>query len=285
MTRLRLELLATQVRLDVPAGDVEDMVMAIGGDLGAAMFREGTTGAELPFGLLTVRGEAGAWGVDVVGQVGLEDATGTGDDLTTVLLAAVTRGLVDASPLLGVHAGVFAAGEGLVVIPGGSGHGKTTLVAACLQAGFGYVSDEVLAVDRATGTVHAFPRPLALGHDVWPVLGLDIGIRPACGSERLVPLASLGVIGVPGPVRHVLLTHRRDGDPSLTPAPNAEAVPALLRSAFNHFRDPRGSLRAVIDMARGARTWHAGYQEAPELAETLRGAIGVPQPDRAMLRR
>jgi hypothetical protein len=58
-----------------------------------------------------------------------------------------------------VHAGVVLAPEGLVVMPGGSYCGKSTLVRALVDAGCHYFSDEYALVD-SDGAVHAFPRPL-----------------------------------------------------------------------------------------------------------------------------
>lgn len=274
MTLLRLELLATQVVIEVHDRDQSQAVaVELAQQLGAAVSLAPARALQSTDGTLHVQGEPGAW---LVEDGSRESATTTSEDLEPLLLAAITRRLVESSPLLGVHAGVLASAEGLVVIPGVSGHGKTTLVAACVQAGFGYLSDEVLAVDRASGAVHAFPRPLAIGHDVWEILSLDEGARPAPGRERLVPLAQLGVSGAPGCVRHVLLTERREQEASLTQVGQGQAVTALLGSAFNHFRDPTGSLHAVTSIARGASTWRACYRGAPELAELLRQRLGVP---------
>lgn len=283
MTRLRFGLLATHVLLDVPPGDAEQAARALGTDL-AAEVHEIPTGAiqsgqdSGPARALRVRGGPGAWSVDAEGSAEPAEPV---DDLTAALLAALTHALVHSCPLLGVHAGVVSTADGLLVVPGASGHGKTTLVAACLRAGLGYVSDEVLAVDRVTGAVHAFPRPLALGHEVWTVLGLDPGTRPSPGGERLVPVTTLGQLGLPGPVGHVLLTVRGPDRPRLTEVGAGEAVTTLLGSSFNHFRDPAGSLHRVVAIARGARTWRVGYRDAPELAAVLRQEFGAPQSESA----
>jgi hypothetical protein len=59
-----------------------------------------------------------------------------------------------------VHAGVVAwKGRG-IVLPGRSGAGKTTLVAALLEAGATYLSDEYAVLD-GNGMVHPYPRPLS----------------------------------------------------------------------------------------------------------------------------
>src|SRR5436305_1371857 len=66
-----------------------------------------------------------------------------------------------------VHAGVVAV-EGVgIVLPGASLSGKSTLVAALVEQGASYYSDEYAAVDRA-GSIHPFPRPISLrGEPFW----------------------------------------------------------------------------------------------------------------------
>jgi hypothetical protein len=60
-----------------------------------------------------------------------------------------------------VHAGVVAVDDRAVLIPGRSGAGKTTLVAALLRQGAEYLSDE-FAVLGPGGDVHPYARHLAL---------------------------------------------------------------------------------------------------------------------------
>jgi hypothetical protein len=60
-----------------------------------------------------------------------------------------------------VHAGAVSWNGGAVVIPGRSCSGKSTLVAALVRGGAGYLSDEYAVID-ARGRVRPFARPLAL---------------------------------------------------------------------------------------------------------------------------
>ena len=150
-----------------------------------------------------------------------------------------------------------------------SGLGKTTLVAALVRAGFGYLSDEVLAFDRSTLALADFGRPLALATDSWTLLGLDPARRPGPDREQLVEIESLGRIGEPVAVREILLAERRPGPAALQELPRGLAVQPLLGRSFNHFREPAASFHAVVELIRQTRVWRAGYQDAPELAELL----------------
>jgi hypothetical protein len=60
-----------------------------------------------------------------------------------------------------VHAGVVGWNGAAIVIPGASHSGKTSLVAALLEAGATYYSDEFAVLDEG-GFVHPYPRPLRI---------------------------------------------------------------------------------------------------------------------------
>ncbi len=60
-----------------------------------------------------------------------------------------------------VHAGVVGWQGKAILLPGRSYSGKSTLVAALLQAGATYYSDEYALLD-ARGRVHPYPKPLSL---------------------------------------------------------------------------------------------------------------------------
>jgi hypothetical protein len=60
-----------------------------------------------------------------------------------------------------VHAGVVGLGERAIVLPGRSFAGKTTLVAALVQAGAEYWSDEYAVLD-ADGLVYPYAKPLSM---------------------------------------------------------------------------------------------------------------------------
>ena len=65
--------------------------------------------------------------------------------------------------LLLVHAGavVTPSGSG-VLLPAASGSGKTSLVAGLVRAGWGYLSDEVGAIDPVTRRLCPYPKVLSI---------------------------------------------------------------------------------------------------------------------------
>ena len=75
-----------------------------------------------------------------------------------------------AAPFVVLHAGgVTLDGTG-AIISGPSGSGKTTLTATLVRAGFGYLTDEALAIDPVTGLLHPYPKALAIKKGSWELL-------------------------------------------------------------------------------------------------------------------
>jgi hypothetical protein len=201
----------------------------------------------------------------------------TGVDAVQLALTEITRAVIVGSPLLCVHAGVVTARarDVSIVLPGVSGQGKTTLVAALIQRGFGYVSDEVLAIDRHTGELAGFSRPLALDRSSWDLLSLAPHRAPAPGAEQLAGPRDLGIDRFGGsrlaiaPVSDIVLIER--GAPGVTfePIERGAAVAALLGNSFNHFGDPAASFHSIVALIRGARVWRLRYNNAPAAADVL----------------
>ncbi len=68
---------------------------------------------------------------------------------------------VSIAPHVLVHAACVGA-RGAVLLPGASGAGKSTLAAACIGDGIVYLSDEYAALDRTTGRIDPYARPIEL---------------------------------------------------------------------------------------------------------------------------
>lgn len=156
----------------------------------------------------------------------------------SLALAELTRIGAEHSPLLCMHAGVVAGAYCMLVVPGHSGLGKTTLVAALVQRGFGYVSDECLAVDLVTGLVEPFARPLGLAAPAWPVLGLDSRTPPSApGGEKLIRPDVFGAVAASqGRVHDIVLARREPGEVCVARSPRGAAVSALLQRSLKHDR-------------------------------------------------
>jgi len=85
-----------------------------------------------------------------------------GQRVGTVLGQCVAAATAVLPRRLFVHAGAVAFGGKGVVIVGGSGTGKTAMVARLVQWGGGYLSDEVALFDSEASTVVPFAVPMAI---------------------------------------------------------------------------------------------------------------------------
>jgi hypothetical protein len=151
-------------------------------------------------------------------------------------------------------ASVARFGGAAVLLVGGSGAGKSTLAAACLGAGFAYLSDELAGIDRRTGMVVPYAKPLVLD------------------GERLVPASARGRVAPEPVVAAGLVFPRYEPGAPLTEVPlePSWALVTLAAHATN---------RAVLGPT--ALAWLAGVALAcPAIQLThgdARAAVAVVQ--------
>ncbi len=70
-----------------------------------------------------------------------------------------------------LHAGALDASGAGVLVPGASGSGKSTLVAGLARAGLGYLTDELTALDLASGKLLPYAKPITIKPGSFAVLG------------------------------------------------------------------------------------------------------------------
>lgn len=164
-----------------------------------------------------------------------------------LLLWHLNRRAVDTTPgLLRLHAGGVERGGRLVVLPGGMEAGKTTLVAGLLRRGFGYASDEVVALDRDTLALRPYPKPLSIDPGSWEVLAdlapqLDAALAARLPAQWQVPAHAIGApVAAAGslPALLVFPQHDPQAATTLTPISAADAALELTRCTFD-FEAPR----------------------------------------------
>lgn len=180
-----------------------------------------------------------------------------------------------ASDHFAMHSGAVAGGQGVLAFPAPSGAGKSTLTAACVAAGFAYVSDEALCVDYDTGSIVAYPKPLALSRWSREALGIEGGDGDD-EDELMVPPGDLGTV-VGDEELHlsdVVLMSRRPGPPVLDEVPRSESMAALLGMSFNHYKHPEQAVRLAAALANGSRAWRLGYDHPLPAADLLAHRLG-----------
>jgi hypothetical protein len=162
-----------------------------------------------------------------------------------------------------LHAGVVECDAGAIVVPGGTHFGKSTLVAALLERGCRYFSDEYCLV-LPTGVILAFPRPLRLrGH-----------------SEEVLPRLGATAGRTARPWMVAALEYSADADWGVDDMTPGETTIELLRWAFAARRLPQVSLTATSALASGAQIRIIGTRgDAAQTADRLLAyaSAGVPR--------
>lgn len=149
-----------------------------------------------------------------------------------------------------VHAGVVQIGESVVLFPGRSMAGKSTLIKALVDVGARYLSDEFAVIDQA-GLVHAFPRELALREP----------------EPHTVPLERLGWVALtpplPAPVSAIYhLSYKTDARWHVSPVTRGEAILFLFENAIAAQGLGNSGLQWLDVATRGASAFRGVRGEA-----------------------
>jgi hypothetical protein len=184
--------------------------------------------------------------------------------------------------LLLFHAGAIEADGTGVLIPGASGAGKSTLVAGLVRAGSGYLTDELAALDLATGRLLPYAKPItvkpgsfAVLADMAPDPGGASGHGPWSGQEWQVPVGDgtgrrIGRPCTPGLV--VVPRYDAGAETALTPLSETEAFLALAVHAVNlvpHGSAGTGALGRLVKRCRCFSLALSDLDEARRLVEQL----------------
>lgn len=194
------------------------------------------------------------------------------------LVAALNQSAIDDYRGFAVHAGVVASGGDSIAFPVNSGGGKSTLTAACLLAGFDYVSDEALCVDM-DGAVVTYPKPLSLSPRSFELLGVDpdsvaVGANESEGLAIATDL-NAAVAERPLTLRHLVLPAYGQDHLSLEEVSPSEAMTALLSFSFNHYKHGEGAFRLAAKLASELDgVWRLGYDDPLEAAKQLWSHFG-----------
>ncbi len=150
-----------------------------------------------------------------------------------------------------VHAGVVCHRGEAILIPGRSHSGKSTLIAALVESGLEYYSDEYAILDL-DGRVHAFPRQLRLRPD----MAVPGGPAVAGNVEATNAL----------PVRWVFhIQHKEDAIWDPRPLNPGETLLALLENTVAVRRQSEltvKTLKLAVSSAKGVKTERAGASAA-----------------------
>ena len=194
---------------------------------------------------------------------------GGGDDLDSVMTFLHWRlnqlAIASTSTRVLLHASAVRRANGVAVFPAESNSGKSTLAAGLVRAGFGYVTDEAVAIDPAQGGVVPFPKPISLDPGSWPLFADSApSIEGAADTffhhewhldPRALRSTALDDLDLTQTVTLVAFPRYQAGGPTIFEAMRpAEALLALLRNAFNLATVGKPGVAALATIARQVPT-------------------------------
>jgi hypothetical protein len=101
-----------------------------------------------------------------------------GPDVERTVPATLNRVAASAESCVVLHAAGGVVGSSAVLLPGEPGSGKSTLVAALVERGWGYASDEAVGVGPSLEIV-GYPKRLSLEIGSWPLFTGLAGLESA----------------------------------------------------------------------------------------------------------
>jgi hypothetical protein len=180
---------------------------------------------------------------------------------------------------LQLHASAVLLGNGRVAMfPGEVNAGKSTLVAGLVRAGYGYLTDELVALEIATGEAEGYRKPVNLDPGSW---SLFPGVVPADaagrGDEHLVDPRALHPDALAGPsAGEVGLVafpiYRAGGRTEATSIPPAAALVELIGHCTNlpaHGQAGLEVLAQVVERVPAYDLAMTGLDEAVGAVEVL----------------
>lgn len=195
---------------------------------------------------------------DEVRLTGNEEDLGTGWTRVESVL-----GLFAAEHLRGrvaIHAGVVRWRDRLLILPGPSFAGKSTLCLALAEAGADVLSDEYALVTPATGEAVGWHRPIHRR-------------RPEGPTER-VPIERSA--SEPAPVALVAaLRYDPQQPPSVVEISAADAAEILLQNTVSAHRSPGEAFAAATAVARQAKAISGTRSEAAAAARDLLDRLSI----------
>jgi hypothetical protein len=203
--------------------------------------------------------------------------------LLPMLVHQVNQNAIGGCDFLVLHAGgVEQDGAGLV-FPGEMEAGKTTLVAGLVRAGFGYLTDEAVALDRQTLEIHPYPKPLSIDRGAWHLFPeLEPHADLTTGEDETeqwqVPAQAIrtNALGNPCAVAVIVFPRYSKGaHTALEPMHRSEALVELTRHTFKFNEQAREALDLLADVVRGAESYRLTTGALESAVDAVRGLVGV----------
>jgi hypothetical protein len=187
----------------------------------------------------------------------------------------VERAVERAATVIPVHAAALTKGGIGALFAGPSGAGKTTLAVVLAQAGWALASDDIAPIDRVTGAVHPFPKPVNVRNEDLILPPPARSWPPRAGGPRLVAADTFARQRAPFEADFLFfISFDPDGAPALEPVSPGRAATDLIE--YVRIGDA-GTVSALARLCRRAPAWRLGYRNSDEAVTLVREALAKGQ--------
>jgi hypothetical protein len=208
------------------------------------------------------------------------------ESLVPTLVHDLNRRALDGCGHLILHAGGVEHDGAGVVFPGAMEAGKTTLAAGLVRAGFGYLTDEGVAIDRQSLRIHSYPKPLSLDRGAWPLFPelephVDLATDAYKTDQWQVPPTDIraDALGQPCAISTILFTRYESGvDTSVEPLGRAEALIELAKNTFKFDEQGAPALDVLAEVVRAAACYRLASGDLDSAVAAVTGLLATARP-------
>jgi hypothetical protein len=173
--------------------------------------------------------------------------------------------------LLWLHAGAVERDGSAVLVCGGSGRGKSSIVTRLCDLGWKLLSDENSPIDMRTNEVHPFPQ--LPRHRVNPGYEVDAGAFGGLEVEEISVDATV-VRRAPTPILAIVFPAFRAGTEAvLNRLSSGPAVMEIIRNAQNFSDHKAAAVSHAVEMGKGIGCYGLAYNDAAEAARLIDSAL------------
>jgi len=197
------------------------------------------------------------------------------------------RAVASADDLVLLHAAGVARGAIGLVLPGAPEAGKTTLAAGLVRAGWDYLSDEVVAIDPASGAVRPYPKALSIDVGSQTVLAdlapaLPRALRGRLPAQWQLPPDAIrpGAVARDRVVPRLLVFPRyvAGAATALTPLSRADALVAATASTFRYGDAGPRDLEVLAEVVRRSACYRLEVGDLTAACEALSALVDEDAP-------
>jgi hypothetical protein len=217
---------------------------------------------------------------DRVGDAGIVES------LVPTLVHDLNRRALDGCGHLILHAGGVEHDGAGVVFPGEMEAGKTTLAAGLVRSGYGYLTDEGVAIDRETLRIHPYPKPLSIDRGAWPLFpelepDADLATDAYKADQWQVPPGDIrpDAVGSSCPVAVIVFPRYEEGiDTSVEPLGRAEALIELAKNTYKFDEQGAPALELLAEVVRPAACYRLASGDLDAAVAAVTGLLAAPRP-------